>query len=90
MSDKIKGGAYVINLDEYSDIGTHWITLYVNNKTVTYFDNFEVEQMPKETKKFINNNKNIMLISTEYKIMTRLWVVIFVLVLSIICLRVKA
>ena len=90
MSDKIKGGAYVINLDEYSDIGTHWITLYVNNKTVTYFDNFEVEQMPKETKKFINNNKNIMLISTEYKIMTRLWVVIFVLVLSIICLRGKA
>ena len=21
---KIKNGAYVINLDEYSDIGTHW------------------------------------------------------------------
>ena len=26
---KIKNGAYVINLDEYSDIGTHWIVLYV-------------------------------------------------------------
>ena len=25
FSDKIKGGAYVINVDEYSDIGTHWI-----------------------------------------------------------------
>ena len=24
---KIKDGAYVINLDECSDIGTHWITL---------------------------------------------------------------
>ena len=22
---KIKDGAYVINLDEYSDIGTHWV-----------------------------------------------------------------
>ena len=22
---KIKDGAYVINLDEYSDIGTHWL-----------------------------------------------------------------
>ena len=22
---KIKGGAYVINLDEYSDIGNHWL-----------------------------------------------------------------
>ena len=45
-------------LDEYSDIGTHWIALYVNNKTVTYFDSFGVEQIPKEIKKFINN-KNI-------------------------------
>ena len=30
LSDKIKDGAYVINLDEYSDIGNHWIELYVN------------------------------------------------------------
>ena len=22
---KIKDGAYIINLDEYSDIGTHWV-----------------------------------------------------------------
>ena len=35
LPNKIKGGAYVINLDEYSDIGTHWITLYVNTKTIT-------------------------------------------------------
>ena len=27
---KIKDGAYVINLDEFKSIGTHWITLYVN------------------------------------------------------------
>ena len=45
-------------LDEYSDIGTHWIALYVNAKTVTYFDSFRVEHIPKEIKKFINN-KNI-------------------------------
>ena len=25
LSDKIKDGAYIINLDEYSDIGTDWI-----------------------------------------------------------------
>ena len=54
----IKDGTYVINLDEYSDIGTHWIALYVNTKTVTYFDTFGVESIPKEIKKFINN-KNI-------------------------------
>ena len=51
---------YVISLDEYSDIGTHWIALYVNNKTVTYFDSFGVEYIPKEIKKFINN-KNIII-----------------------------
>ena len=58
LNDKINDGAHVINLDEYSDIGTHWIALYVNNKTVTYFDSFGVEHVPKEIKKFINN-KNI-------------------------------
>ena len=25
MSKKIKDGAYIINLDEYTDVGTHWI-----------------------------------------------------------------
>ena len=33
---KIKNGAYVINLDEYSDIGTHWVALYVNNDDNTF------------------------------------------------------
>ena len=62
---KIKDGAYVINLDEYSDIGTHWVALYVNNN-VTYFDSFGVEHISKEIKVFINHplssplqNKNI-------------------------------
>ena len=56
--DKIKDGAYVINLDKYSDIGTHWLALYVNTKTLTSFDSFGVQRIPKEIKKFINN-KNI-------------------------------
>ena len=25
---KIKDGAYIINLDEYEDVGTHWIALF--------------------------------------------------------------
>ena len=28
LHKKIKDGAYVINLDEYEDIGTHWIALF--------------------------------------------------------------
>ena len=58
LPDKIADGAYVINLDAYSDIGTHWIALYVNNKTATYFDSFGIEHISKEVKKFVNN-KNI-------------------------------
>ena len=53
-----KDGAYIINLGEYESIGTHWITLYVNAKNVTYFDSFGVEHIPKEIRKFIVN-KNI-------------------------------
>ena len=48
----------MINLDEYSDIGTHWVVLYVSNNDVTYFDSFGVEHIPKEIKTFISN-KNI-------------------------------
>ena len=54
-----KDGAYIINLDEYSDIGTQWVALYINdNNNVTYFDSFGVEHIPKEIKAFIDN-KNI-------------------------------
>ena len=63
LPNTIKNGAYVINLDEYQDIGTHWVALYVNNKTVTYFDSFGVEHIPKEIIKFIESgfpdNKNM-------------------------------
>ena len=55
---KIKDEAYVVNLDVYSDIWTHWIALYVLNNDVTYFDSFGVEHIPKEIKTFISN-KNI-------------------------------
>ena len=41
---KIKDGAYIINLDECSDIGTHWVAFYVQNNDVTYFDYFRVFQ----------------------------------------------
>ena len=55
---KIKDGTYVINLDEYTDIETHWAALYVhNNDKVTYFDSFGVEHIPKEI--FINRSLSI-------------------------------
>ena len=58
---KIKDLAYVINLDEFKSIRTHWIALYVNDNNVTYFESFVVEHIPKEIKKLIGN-KNITII----------------------------
>ena len=35
---KIKDAVFIINLDEYESIGTHWMALYANDNNVTYFD----------------------------------------------------
>ena len=51
----VKKGAYVINLDEYTNMGTHWIALYVKTNEVIYFDSFGVEHIPKEINKIIGN-----------------------------------
>ena len=56
-NNNIKNGAYVINLDKYQDVGTHWVALYVNNKTITYFDSFRVEHIPREIIKLIARKK---------------------------------
>ena len=46
LPNKTKDGTYEINLDEYSDLGTHWIVLQALNSNVTYFDNFKVQRIP--------------------------------------------
>ena len=53
----IKKGAYVINLDEYENTGTHWVSLFVKANEVIYLDIFGVEHIPKEINKFIDNKK---------------------------------
>ena len=84
---KMKDGAYIINLDEYSDIGTHWVALYVHNNDVTYFDSFGVEHFPKEIKAFIDRSLSTTTIFLEYKHIIQQCVDIFVLVLLILCLQ---
>ena len=74
-------GAYIINLDEYSDIGTHWVALNVNNNDVTYFDSFGVEHIPKEIKTFINNKNiktNILRIQAYDSVMCRYFCIGFI------------
>ena len=55
---KIKDGAYVINLDEYADVGTNWIALFCKRREIVYFDRFGVEHTPEEIKELVGN-KNI-------------------------------
>ena len=62
---KIKDGAYVVNLDEYADTGTHWIALFCKKYEVIYFDSFGVEHISNEIKEFIGN-KNIKANIFEY------------------------
>ena len=58
LPKKIKDAAYVINLDEYTDVGTHWVALFCTRNEIVYLDSFGVEHVPKEIKEFIGN-KNI-------------------------------
>ena len=78
---KIKDGTYIINQDEYSDIGTHWVALWVNNNNVTYFDSFGVEHIPNEITKFIENRNikaNIFRIKGYDSIMCRYFCIGFI------------
>ena len=50
---KKKDGAYVINLDEYTDVDTHWIALFCNRNEMFYFDSFGVEHVSEEIKNLL-------------------------------------
>ena len=47
---KIKDGVYLINLDEYADVGTHWIASFCNRNENVYFDSFDVNMFLKKLK----------------------------------------
>ena len=64
---KIKDGVYIINLDKYESIGTHWIALCFNAENVTFFNSFAVEHIAKEIRKLIENKS---IITNIYRIQT--------------------
>ena len=59
LSKKIKDGAYVINLDGYTNVGTHWIALFCNRSEIVYFDSSGVEHVAEEIKEFVRNKSII-------------------------------
>ena len=98
LPNKMKKGAYVINLDEYKNTGTNCVSLFVKTNEVIYFDSFGIEHIPKEINQFIcskelgsavGSNKRLKQIYLEYKHTIQLCVDIFVYNLLIICLKIR-
>ena len=48
LPKKIRDGAYVINLDEYADVGMHWIALFRKGSEIVYFDSLGVKHVSEE------------------------------------------
>ena len=72
LPKQIKDGRYIINFDGYTDVCTHWISLYCRDIEIIYFDSLGVEHVPKESEKFIgykNINTNIFKIQSNTSIM---------------------
>ena len=67
---EIKDEADEMDLDEYSDIGTHWVALHLNNNDVTYFD-FLVQNIFQRRLEHLSVIKTIKQIFLEYKHMVQ-------------------
>ena len=81
LPKKIQDGAYVINLDEYADVGTHWIALFCNGNEIVYFDSFGVEHVSKEIKEFIGNENikaNVFRVQANNSVMCRYFCIGFI------------
>ena len=55
LPKKIKDGTDVINLDEFANVGTHWVAFFCSRNEIVYFDSFGVEHVPDKIKDFIGN-----------------------------------
>ena len=50
LPEKIKSATYVINLDDYAGVGTHWAALFCKRNGIVYFDSLGAEYVPEEIK----------------------------------------
>ena len=81
LPEKIKDGAYVMNLDEYADGRTHYIVLFCKKSEIVYLDSFDVEHVPEEIKEFIGNKNikaNIFRVESNNSIMCRYFGIEFI------------
>ena len=78
LPKKIKDGAYIINLDEYADVGgTHWSALFCSRIEIVYFNSFGVEHVPEEIKEFVGNkNTKANIFLSTNKRLSNVWVLL--------------
>ena len=72
LPKKIKDGSYVINFDEYADVGTHWTTLFCGRSEILYFNSLVLNMFLKKLKRFVGNKNiiaNILQIEVNISIM---------------------
>ena len=70
LTDKIKNGTYVINLDEYSDIGTHWIAFYALSLELNMSQNKFETLLVIKILRDLRSQKNIFRIQTYDSVMS--------------------
>ena len=82
---KIKDGAYMINLDQYPNVGTNWIAIFYKKIGFVHFDSFGVEYIPEKIKDFIEKlpgnksiNANIFRIQEYNSIMSGYFCIAFI------------
>ena len=70
LTDKIKNETNVINLDEYSDIGTHWIAFYALNLELNVSQNKSETLLVTKILRDLRSRKNIFRIQTYDSVMS--------------------
>ena len=73
--------AYVINLDDKSSKGLHWVSLFIDKNLAVYFDSFKTEYIPQEVfSKFKDKSviHNIFRIQDDKYIMCKFYCIAFI------------
>ena len=68
LPKEMKDRTYVINLDEFANVGIYWVAFFCSRNEIVYFDGFGVEHVPDKIKGFIGNENikaNIFFITSK-------------------------
>ena len=67
LPEKIKDGAYAVNLDEYAGVGTHWLLYFVTEVRFFFFSIALVLNTFLKRLKYLSGIKSSKLTFFEYK-----------------------